>query len=376
MDARPGATTAPEHGSLRVAIAHEWLVRYAGSERCVTEMLAVFPGATLLTTVVEPSALPTALRGARPSLLQRLPGATRHHEWLLPLMPLAWRLRPVVRDVDVVISSSHACAKAVRVEPGTPHLSYCYTPMRYAWHFDDERERVPRALRPLARGAMRWFRRWDRLTAERVTRFVAISTAVARRIEQSYGRSAEVVHPPVRTEFFTPGGERDDFFLYVGRLVSYKRPDLVVQAFAGLPAQRLLVVGEGPLGPRLAATATPNVSFVGTPDDERLRDLYRSARAIVYPAVEDFGIAMAEAQACGTPVIGLAAGGATDIVEPGRTGWLVSEQSVDDVRAAVRRAAVEELDAGEIARTAQRFSALRFRREIHEAVAACAAARS
>ena len=188
------------------------------------------------------------------------------------------------------------------------------------------------------------------------------------------GAKADVIHPPVRTEFFTPGGEREGFFLYVGRFVGYKRPDLVVDAFADLPEQRLVMVGEGPLLPALAGRATPNVSFLGTLDDTALRDLYRSARALVYPANEDFGIAMAEAQACGTPVVGLAAGGAIDIVEPGRTGWLVHEQSVDELRAVIRRAAVEELDGDAIARSAERFSAARFRREMQEAAAACAEA--
>jgi glycosyltransferase involved in cell wall biosynthesis len=360
--------------TLRVTIAHEWLVRYAGSERVVAELLRVFPGARLLTTVVARNAVPNALRAAEPSFLQAIPGATRHHEWLLPLMPLAWRLRAPVRDADLVISSSHACAKAVRAAPGTPHLCYCHTPMRYAWDFEAERERFPRALRPLARPGMAWFRRWDRSTARRVTRFVANSSAVARRIESSYGRPARVVHPPVRTDFFTPGGQREDFFLYVGRFVGYKRPDLVVDAFAGLPELRLVMVGEGPLEPALRARATPNVSFRGTPDDEELRSLYRSARALVYPVDEDFGIAMAEAQACGTPVVGLASGGALDILVPGRTGWLLGEQSVEKLRAAVRRAAAEELDSGVIAENARRFSAARFRREIIEAATECAAA--
>lgn len=357
--------------TLRVAIAHEWLVRYAGSERCVAEMLEAFPGAELLTTLVEPASLPAAFRVARPSLLQHLPGATEHHEWFLPLMPLAWRLREAVADVDLVISSSHACAKAVRIEPGIPHLCYCHTPMRYAWDFEAERGRFPRAMRPFARIGMGWFRHWDRRSATRVTRFVANSTAVARRIQDAFGRAAEIIHPPVRTDFFTPGGEREDFFLYVSRFVGYKRPDLVVDAFAGLPEHRLVMVGDGPLGAALAARATSNVSFVAAADDDRLRDLYRAARAFVYPVDEDFGIAMAEAQACGTPVIGLANGGATDIVQPGRTGWLLREQAVGELRAAVRRAAAEELDTSLITDSAQRFSAERFRRQIERAAREC-----
>jgi glycosyltransferase involved in cell wall biosynthesis len=363
--------TSSREPALRVAIAHEWLVRYAGSERCVAEMLEVFPDAELLTTVLDASVLPEAFRAARPSLLQHVPGATRHHEWLLPLMPLAWRLRERVRDVDLVMSSSHACAKAVRAEPGIPHLCYCHTPMRYAWQFDAERERFPHAIRPFARLGMDWFRKWDRATARRVTKFIANSTAVAERIRDAYDRDAEVIHPPVRTEFFTPGGEREGFFLYVGRFVGYKRPDLLVKAFAGLPEHRLFMVGRGPLGPSLVADATPNVSFIDSLDDDGLRDLYRSARALVYPVDEDFGIVMAEAQACGTPVIALAAGGATDIVQPGRTGWLVREQSVDELRAAILQAAAEDLDGDEIARSAQRFAASRFRREIREAALQC-----
>jgi glycosyltransferase involved in cell wall biosynthesis len=352
---------------MRVAVAHEWLVRYAGSERCVEEMLNAFPGARLVTTIVDPTALPPSLSGAEPSFLQRLPGARAHHEWFLPLMPAAWRLVSLPRDLDAVISSSHACAKAVRTENGVPHLCYCYTPMRYAWDFQAERRRFPTPLRPAARAGMAWFRAWDRRTAERVDRFVAISTAVADRIQRSYGREAEVIYPPVDTEFFTPGGERGDDFLYVGRLVSYKRADLVLRTFEGLPHQ-LLVVGEGHLAADLKATAPGNVRFLGNVDDAALRDLYRSARALVYPAEEDFGIVMAEAQACGTPVIALAAGGALDIVQPGESGWLLDGQGVEKLRAAVERAATEELDPAAIRAGAERFARGRFRRELRAAV--------
>lgn len=350
-----------------MTIAHEWLVRYAGSERVVEEMLRAFPGAALLTTVVDSSAVPPALASARPSFLQALPGSRRHHQWLLPLMPLAWRLHGRVRDADAVVSSSHACAKAIRTAEGIPHLCYCHTPMRYAWDFQSEAQRFPAALRRPARAGMAWFRAWDRETAAHVTAFAANSRAVAGRIERFYGRTAQVIHPPVRTDFFTPGGERGNEFLYVGRLVSYKRADLVVEAFAELPHQ-LLIVGDGHLEARLRARAGANVAFVGRVGDEELRDLYRRACALVYPAHEDFGIVMAEAQACGTPVIGLDRGGARDIVEAGVTGWLVQQQSVAEIREAVRRASREPLDPAEIRRHALRFAGERFRREIREAV--------
>jgi glycosyltransferase involved in cell wall biosynthesis len=352
----------------RVAIAHEWLVRYAGSERVVEELVRSFDVDRILTTLSKPSALPPLLQGASPSFLQRLPGATEHHEWLLPLMPLAWRLHEPVSGVDAVVSSSHAWAKAVRVAPEIPHVCYCHTPMRYAWDFASEAERFPAAVRPAARVAMRLFRRWDRRTATGVTRFVANSTAVAGRVRHSYGRDADVVFPPVRTDYFTPDDavERRRF-LYVGRLVAYKRPDLVVEAFRGLD-EELVVVGEGQLREQLAATAPPNVTFVDGVDDAGLRHLYREAIALVYPADEDFGIVMAEAQACGTPVVGLRSGGAVDIVEDGVTGWLIDDQDVEQLRRAIRRAGADELDRSEVARRAQRFAAERFRDEMRHIV--------
>jgi glycosyltransferase involved in cell wall biosynthesis len=351
----------------RVAIAHEWLVAYAGSERCVEELRELYPGSALLTTILDPTSVPATLRDAQPSFLQNVPGAKSHHEWLLPLMPLAWRLRSTVDDVDVVISSSHACAKAVRFAPGTPHVCYCHTPMRYAWDFAAEQGRFPAPIRPLARLGMAGFRRWDRSTASGVTQFVANSSAVAARIRRFYDREARIVHPPVRTEFFTPFGERGDDFLFVGRLVGYKAPDLLVDAFAGLP-YRLLVVGEGAARAALERRAPENVVFLGTVTDDCLRDLYRSARALVYPVDEDFGIAMAEAQACGTPVIGLDAGGAMDIVEDGRTGWLIPDRSTAALRAAILEAARAPLDHALIERSAQRFSRVRFREEMRETV--------
>ena len=344
---------------VRVAIAHEWLVRYAGSEQCVLELVRAFPGARILTTVVNREAMPPELRAAEASFLQKLPGATTRHEWLLPLMPAAWRTHRI-DDADVVISSSHACANAVRIAPGIPHLSYCHTPMRYAWDFDSEATRFPRGSRLPARALMTGFRSWDRRTAQRVTRFVANSSAVALRIERFYGRSAKVVHPPVRTEFFTPAGERGEHFLFVGRLVGYKQPDLAVEAFRGLPYP-LWVVGEGSAKTALQSRASDNVRFLGSVSDDELRRLYRSARAVVAPGIEDFGIAMAEAQATGTPVIAPRAGGAVDIVEDGSTGWLVEPNDIDALRQAIRHAAVEQLDPDPIRRHAERFSRERFR---------------
>ncbi len=360
---------------MRAAIAHDWLVRYAGSERVVEQLLIAFPGSRLLTTVVEGRALPAAFGSAEPSWLDRLPGTHTHHEWFLGLMPLAWRLRRPVTDVDVVIASSHACANAVRTAPGIPLVSYCHTPMRYAWNFEAERGRFPRPVRPVARIGMGAFRHWDRRTARRVTHFVANSAAVAARIRDSYHVDAEIVHPPVDTEFFTPAGMQRERFLYVGRLTGYKRPDLVVAAFEGLPYE-LDVVGDGADLQRLRASAGPNIHFRGTVDRAELRELYRSAVALVYPIDEDFGIAMAEAQACGAPVIGLAAGGALDIVIPGTTGVLVGSQDQRELRSAIEEVAGADFVETDIRTSAERFSEHRFREAMREVAARTIRARS
>lgn len=353
--------------NLRVALVHDWLVKYGGAERCLDELLELYPGSSLYTLLLDRGRVAERYHHAQPSPLQRLPGALKHHELLLPLMPAAWQLRAPIRGVDVVVSSSYACAKAVRVASGIPHVCYCHSPMRYAWDFEVEKGRLPAPVRPPAGLAMRAFRRWDRAKAANVRRFVANSTAVARRIRSFYGRDSTVVFPPVRTSFFTPGGDRSDEFLFVSRLVSFKRPDLVVEAFRGLP-YGLNVVGDGRMRQLIERGAPPNVRFSGWLDDVRLREAYRAARALVHPGVDDFGIVMAEAQACGIPVIATAEGGAVDIVADGQTGWLVKSPTVESIRRAVLRAAGDDLDPTEIRARAERFSEDRFRLELHAIV--------
>ena len=352
---------------MRVALAHDWLVRYAGSERVLEALLEIFPAADLYTTILEPARVQSDLHAANTSFIQHLPGSHAHHEWFVPLMPLAWRLTTLPDNVDLVISSSHCCAKAVRPPAGVPHLCYCHTPIRYALDFEAERQRFPTPLRPAARLLMARLKHWDRAVAPRVTHFVANSSAVKERIERFYGRDAEVVHPPVRTEFFTPGGERGERFLFVSRLTGYKHPELVVEAFAELPFE-IDIVGRGSLLESLRASATTNVRFLPQVSDEDLRSLYRRARALVYPIEEDFGIVMAEAQACGTTVIGLSAGGALDIVEHGVTGWLIGRQDPRELRAAVVEAASEGLDTAAIRRAGERFSIERFQSAMREIV--------
>jgi glycosyltransferase involved in cell wall biosynthesis len=351
----------------RVLIAHDWMTQFAGSERCVLELTRAFPNHRIYTAVLRRDRLPPPLGDAAASFVQRIPGATSHHEWFLPLMPVAWETRRVPPDVDVVVSSSHSCAKGIRVPAGLPHLCYCHTPMRYAWHFDMEAGRFPRPLRLPARAAMAFMRMWDVRTSQRVTKFVANSSWTAAQIGDYYGRTAEVVHPPVQVDFFTPGDEpKNGFFLCVGRLVAYKRPDIVVRAFAELP-HRLVVVGDGPLRPMLERAATRNVHFVRDLDDVGLRELYRGALAMIHLGIEDFGITLAEAQSCGTPVIAFDAGGARDIVRPGLTGWLISDLEAELVNA-VSEAVDQPFAPSAVHDSARRFAPERFRDRMVELV--------
>ena len=286
------------------------------------------------------------------------------------------RLRPVPFDARALALepllywcrnlSSHACAKAVRVGPGVRHVVYCHTPMRYAWDFDQERGRFPAPLRGVIGAGMGTLRTWDRRSAQHVDAFIANSTAVSERIRRHYGRESVVVHPPVDTEFFSPGDEtRDDIFVVAGRLVAYKEPQVVVEAFRGLDA-RLVVVGTGPLEAQLRKEAPPNVEIVGHVTDEHLRTLLRRARALIHMGNEDFGITMAEAIACGCPVIARAEGGALDIVVPGKNGILIEYSERGAIRRAVRGPIPS--DAIAIRASASHFSRARFREEILSAV--------
>jgi glycosyltransferase involved in cell wall biosynthesis len=354
-----------------IVVAHDWTTNYAGSERVVEQLLRMYPSAPLLTSISAEPPLPFLKgRSVRTSFVQKAPSARHHWEYYLPLMPLAWRSIGEVTGVDAVVSSSHACAHAVRLASDTPQLNYCHTPMRYAWDFESEKDRFPLPYRPLARHAMRWFRRWDRKQAQTVTEYVANSTAVAERIARYYSRAARIIHPPVDVDFFTPspeGREHEPYFLYVGRLVSYKRADLAVEAFAELPF-RLVVVGQGHLGPRLRQWAPPNITFREDVTRADLRELYRHATALVFPADEDFGIAMAEAIACGTPVISLNRGGARDIVEVGRNGWLMETDEASSLKSLAWAAAKNSLSSTDISSSASRFSPTLFRQKMHEAV--------
>ncbi len=364
-DLQPRSLVPSFPGSLRVALVHDWLITLGGADRVLLALHEIFPQAPVFVGLYDLSRLPEPFRrlDVRGTWLQRVPGAAHHHRLLVPLMPLAFG-RVDLRGYDVVVSSSHACAQGVSVPSNARHVCYCHTPMRYAWDLQNEYlAALPAVARPPARVALARLRRWDRAAAQRVDYFIANSHHVAGRIRRHYGREAAVIYPPVDTDFFTPAGDPQEFYLAVSRLVPYKRLDVVVAAF-NLLERPLVVVGDGPERRRLQAMAHPHVQFAGEVSETALRGYYRRCRALVFAGEEDFGIVPVEAQACGRPVIAYGRGGVLESVLPGITGFFFQEQTVDAVVAAVRASDAVEFDRASIRHHAEQFSAHRFEDEV------------
>lgn len=359
--------------SLRIALAHDWLVTRRGGELVLDAIVrALQPGhevAHLYTLVDAGHAITPAIdeldRVCSP--IQRLPGGRGAlRRWLLPAYPLGVRAlaRRVARDharcpYDLLISTSSCAVKNLRPPTGVPHLCYCHAPARYLWQLQNEYARGS-LLRGLGlRACSPMLRRWDRRGTDHATRLLANSHHTARMIEQIYGREAGVLHPPVRTGFFTPDPrmQREDFWLVVSALEPYKRVDLAIEA-ARIAGERLVVVGRGSQERQLHRMAHAGVEFRTATGDDDLRDLYRRARALLFPQIEDFGIACVEAQACGCPVLARRAGGALDTVIEGRTGAFFEEPDPHAIARAMR--SLGTFDPDDLHANALRFGEAQF----------------
>ncbi len=329
----------------RVALVHDWLTGMRGGEKCLEVLCEVFPDADVYTLVHRRGSVSPAIEAHTilESWLARLPAGRSHYRAYAPLYPRAIESFDLSR-YDLVVSSSHCAAKGVLTRGDTFHLCYCYTPVRYFWDLYGEYF-GPGKAGPLTRLAALWvahrFRLWDRISADRVDFFVAISRHVADRIAKHYRRSARVVYPPVDTQAFTPGpahpasdASEADAFLVVSALVPYKGIDLAIRV-ANRMQLPLRVVGTGPDERRLRSLAGPTVRFDGWLSAEQLRDAYRSCRALIQAHEEDFGIAPLEAMACGKAVIALRRGGAGEVVVPG-TGVFIEEATEEALENAVR----------------------------------------
>ncbi len=358
---------------MRVALVHDWLTGMRGGEKCLEVFCELFPEAPIYTLVHRPGSVSPAIEShpIHTSFLQRAPfGRTRYQRYL-PLFPAAIE-RFDLRGYDLVLSSSHAVAKGVVIHPGTVHVSYCHTPMRYVWqafedYFGGGRYGFPVSW--LLPSVATWLRTWDVVSSVRVDHYIANSHNVASRIAHYYGREASVVHPWVDTRAFTPDPSvaREDFYVIISALVPYKRLDLAIAA-AGRLGRRLVVIGTGVERRRLERLGGGRVTFLGWCDHATLLDALRRARALLFPGEEDFGIVPLEAMACGTPVVAYGAGGVTETVVEGETGVFFEPQEVASMAAALERLDGLDLRAEDARRRAEQFSRDRFRVRIGEEI--------
>lgn len=367
----PRATSGLDEARRRVAIVHDWLPLYGGAERVLEQILILYPDADLYSIV---DFIPQGKRkflldkSVHTSFVQKMPGAKRYYRHYLPLMPLAIEQFDLSK-YDLIISSSYAVAKGILTGPDQLHVCYCHSPIRYGWDLQSQYlEHVgarSRLTEWAARILLHYIRMWDLRTAHGVNSFIANSAFVARRIKKVYGREARVIYPPVDTAAFTLDANKENFYVTASRMVSYKKIDLIVDAFTRMPDKELLVIGDGPDFKAIKAKAGPNVKLLGYQANDEFVGYMQRARAFIFAAEEDFGIVPIEAQACGTPVIAYARGGVTETVVAGETGVFFKEQTSASLQAAVRD--FEHHRAGlhpeRCRMNAERFSVARFRRE-------------
>ncbi len=352
----------------QVAIHHDWIVDPRGAERVLVELASGWDCLEINTLFLDPANLHPSLRERTVfvSTLNRLPGITRYYRYTLPFFRRAARSLPV-RKADLVVSISHSVAKAFSHGPGIPHVCYCLTPMRYLWEPHLYGRELNASLRGLALSYWaRSLKAWDRETSGSVDYFVAISKTVQQRIKRVYGRGSALIYPCTDLDFYTPSwDQRKEFFLVVSGLVPQKRLDLAIQAM-NQRGERLLVVGSGPLSRVLQKRAGSNIEFLGWQSDEAIRDLYREARALIFPGLEDFGLVPVEALACGCPVIAFGEGGVTEVVEDGATGILFPEQTVASLLEALERFESIPFRPDGLRQSVQRFSRSNFRQSWQE----------
>jgi glycosyltransferase involved in cell wall biosynthesis len=353
---------------LKIAVIHDWLVTNAGAEKVLKAILDIYPNADVFSLVDFLSDVDreVVLKGkyAKTSFIQKLPFAKKHFRNYLPLFPKAIESFDL-SSYDLIISSSWAVAKGIKKTNNQLHICYCHTPIRYAWDLYDEyisNLSLPKKF--LVEQTLKYIRKWDLLTVNRVDYFVANSQFVQKRIQKTYNKDSKVMYPPVDIEKFSLYKQKEDFYLTASRLVPYKRTKLIVEAFNIMPNKKLVVIGEGEEFEEIKKIARKNITVLGYCEDNILVEQMRRAKAFVYAAIEDFGIVPIEAQACGTPVIALNDGGTAETITDGLNGVHFEEQTVESIVNAIDRFEIIKFDAFKIAQSAKSYSVSRFKQEI------------
>lgn len=358
--------------AMKVAIVHDFLVQMGGAEKVVEALHEMFPNAPVFTSAYDPSRMPAQFQhwDIRTTFLQKLPCKRISHRLALLLYPIAFESLEL-SEYDLVISSSSAFAKGVITQPGTVHLSYTHTPMRYAWMTRSylKRENMSYGMRMLLAPALHRLRTWDAVASSRVDHYLANSSVVSERIRKFYRRDSQIVFPPVDTSRFRIAPEVGNYYLIAARFVPYKRLDLAIEACSRLQ-RPLKVVGDGRQSAKLRALSGPHVEFLGRVSDAELTEVIAHAKAYIMPGEEDFGISAVEANACGRPVIAYGAGGALDSQVHGVTGVLFHEQTVESLCDAIRHSECLDFDPKRIRAHAMRFDTGVFIKEIRRVITA------
>lgn len=354
---------------MKVALVHDWLNQRGGAEDVLEALVSLFPDSPVYTSLYRREAMPDSWRmwDIRTSFIDRLPMSRKRQQLYLPLYPLAFEQFDF-SEFDLVISNKSGFCHGVITETSTKHICYCLTPTRYVWRYHQyaEQERIGRLSRMILPPILTYLRAWDRIAADRVDHFIAISDVVRRRIAKVYRRESTIIYPPVETTRFEPVSKVDDYYLIVGRLVPYRRVDLLIEAFNHLD-RPLVIAGTGRDRERLEELAGPTVTFLGYVSDDDLPDLLARCRAFLFPGEEDFGIAPIQAMAAGRPVIAYAGGGAMETVIPG-CGVLFAEQSVAAIIEAVENFDTDKVDPTFIRSHAKKFDTAAFTSQLSDFV--------
>lgn len=351
---------------LKTALVHDWLNQMGGAEDVLENLVAILPDAPIYTSLYWPEKMPPFYQewDIRTGFIDRLPFAHKKQQLYFPFYPTLFEQFDF-NDYDLVLSNKSGFCHGIVTGPQTVHICYCLTPTRYVWRYHQyaEQENLGKFSRAIMPPVLTYLRQWDRLAAERVDHFIAISQTIRQRIAKVYRRDSTIIYPPVDTRRFKPSVKVDDYYLIVGRLVPYRRIDILIEAFNKM-GKKLLIAGRGRDLERLQALAGPTIEFLGYVPDEQLPDLMSNCRAFMWPGEEDFGISPIQAMASGRPVVAYAAGGALETVIPGQTGILFPKQTAEDIVQAVEALDDMALDSDKICAFAQKFDTQLFKENI------------